>query len=163
MAKLLVSLSMAYAKKDAISIITSELIPVAEHLTKIYIHSPSKWDKKWEKDISSFFPRIIRVANNLTGGKKLSVNDLSNNLVNCVDDACDFVLRFWNKSELKTLSKWGKRTATSEAAYVFLKQELHSVIPAVITKILTSDTSEVDKIAELLAGAAIAARTKASA
>ncbi|MFI3218307.1 MAG: hypothetical protein QX189_04225 [Methylococcales bacterium] len=153
----------SYSKKRAIDIITSELDIVAKPMALIWAHKASDYDAVWESDISDYFIRIVRVANNISP-KVGKVGKLKRKvLIEKLDDAfimCAVYCAQMHKH--KDYTALLKTSSSSHEAYVSadkrLLPELRLILGAVADKILTPEYESCEAIAELIATTTIKVR-----
>lgn len=156
------SLSMAFEKKEAQELIQDELYQVSEHIAKIWVYAPSKWDKKWEAVIASFFTKIIRVANNLKPSKnKISFDFLTETISDCFALAIADRARAYRKESFKRLKKTSSdQKIVCDAANTILAVALLPLADKVATLILVDDVDQDVVIANLIASTVVKTRNE---
>lgn len=155
-----ISLSMAFDKKKAEQVIVNQFEPVSEHIAKIWVHTPSNLDHKWEVDISIFMGKIVRYANNIDTpkghvGERWLTTTLNDSIINLIDD-CAII--FASDQYAKLPKKLDSVSKVKESVEDYLIPKLHSQVNLIVKLILSNTKGIENQIAGVLASHTIEAR-----
>lgn len=155
-----ISISMAFNRKKAIQLIQDQLAPISEHICKIWCHAPSKWDEKWKEDISTFFPKIIKVANNVDfNSGKVPKELLENELKNYFDLIGSDVLTIYNNSKYTIKKSTRDKFLCEKLATEILFPALMEKADEIISLILANQQNSL-QLAQLVGKTTIELRNK---
>jgi hypothetical protein len=151
--------STAYPKAKVEGVIIDSLRPIEDHIAKIFVHAPSNWDKKWEDDIATFLPRIIRIVRKVDKIGKLKASSLQKLLDDSFDLASGDVGKTYRMDKFRNLKKSGSQKLLERVADDLLLTALRSESKKLANMIL-SDEADHYAIAHELVKAVIHARGK---
>lgn len=155
----MVSLSMTPPRKDVLGVISSELKPVREHLDKILVHAPSEFDEKWQGDIESFFPRIIRYAASGVRGRTIKRNDVEKALKSMIQDVASEAVKTYRMDDFLKMKKVAPQDSVEEVAYEKLVPALLGKVSEITDVILEGNEREgKKKVAKILVDTCLVCR-----
>jgi hypothetical protein len=153
---------MTVSRAKAISSIEDNLQLVADRLARIFVHAPSGYDNKWEKDVGDFFITIIRHANKVsTPSGKLPSAVLIEKLNDCAWVTKGNIPLVHGSSKYRGLLKSTPDSDTAlEVATRYLVPALREVSAKVAVLILTDILEQRKVISSLLVSVVQGVRDK---